>query len=79
MFTREQINELEAIFKEKKYLTTPERFRLASKLGLNPGTVKTWYQNKRMKWKKDMQKADPTFTPTRPKGRHATSNYCGLA
>jgi BarH-like homeobox protein len=69
MFTQSQINELEAIFKQKKYLSTPERFKLATELGLSPGTVKTWFQNKRMKWKREVQEVDPTCNPTRPKGR----------
>ena len=69
MFTQAQINELEAIFEEKKYLiSTPERFKLATELGLSPATVKTWYQNKRMKWKKlkkEVQEVDPTIgSPT---------------
>ncbi|CAB4018304.1 homeobox -like 1, partial [Paramuricea clavata] len=69
IFTQEQINELESKFEQKKYLSTPERFELAKNLGLNPVTIKTWYQNKRMKWKKELQKLDPSCKPTRPIGR----------
>jgi BarH-like homeobox protein len=69
MFTQEQINGLEAKFKQQKYLSTPERFELAKNLDLHPVTVKTWFQNKRMKWKKELQKIDPSCRPTRPKGR----------
>ena len=57
MFSRSQINELERIFKQKMYLSTPERFQLASNLGLNPETVKTWFQNRRMKSKRHVQEA----------------------
>lgn len=64
------MNELESKFEQKKYLSTPERFELAKNIGLNPVTIKTWYQNQRMKWKKELQKIDPSCKPTlRPKGR----------
>ena len=69
IFTREQICELEANFKQKKYLSTPERYELAKNLGLNAVTVKTWFQNKRMKWKRELKKFNPSCQQTRPKGR----------
>lgn len=71
MFTQVQANELEAHFRQKKYLSTPERFELAKDLGLNPVTVKTWYQNRRMKWKKELLKIHPSVIETKPKGRPA--------
>ncbi len=40
-------------FTEHKYLSTPQRTKLAERLGLNQTQVKTWFQNKRMKWKKE--------------------------
>ena len=40
-------------FNEHKYLSTPQRTKLAERLGLNQTQVKTWFQNRRMKWKKE--------------------------
>ena len=75
MFTAAQICKLEEKFKEKRYLSTPERLELAMNLGLNPVTVKTWYQNKRMKWKREVQKVDPSYKPTRGKGRPSKLSF----
>ena len=52
VFSEEQLNALETAFQEKKYLSTPDRIELAEKLRLTQVQVKTWYQNRRMKWKK---------------------------
>lgn len=43
---------LEREFDSKKYLSTSDRIGLATELGLTQLQVKTWYQNRRMKWKK---------------------------
>jgi len=43
---------LEKKFESHKYLSTPDRIELAETLGLSQVQVKTWYQNRRMKWKK---------------------------
>ena len=43
---------LEREFDTKKYLSTSDRIGLATELGLTQLQVKTWYQNRRMKWKK---------------------------
>ena len=52
VFSEEQLLALEKTFDEKKYLSTPDRANLAESLGLTQVQVKTWYQNRRMKWKK---------------------------
>lgn len=75
MFSNIQLDELEAKFDKKKYLSTPERFEFANSLGLSPLQVKTWFQNRRMKWKKEMQRIDPSCKPTRAKGRPPKSCY----
>ena len=69
LFSSEQLDELEAKFQKKKYLSTPERYEFASALALTPLQIKTWFQNRRMKWKKELQKIDPLCKPTRSKGR----------
>ena len=52
VFTEGQLLRLEREFDTKKYLSTSDRVGLAAELGLTQLQVKTWYQNRRMKWKK---------------------------
>lgn len=52
VFTDMQLIGLEKRFENQKYLSTPDRIQLADTLGLSQLQVKTWYQNRRMKWKK---------------------------
>ncbi|CAG5120909.1 unnamed protein product, partial [Candidula unifasciata] len=52
VFTELQLLGLEKRFEGQKYLSTPDRLDLAESLGLSQIQVKTWYQNRRMKWKK---------------------------
>ena len=52
VFTELQLMGLEKKFESHKYLSTPDRIELAETLGLSQVQVKTWYQNRRMKWKK---------------------------
>ncbi|KAB7498392.1 Homeobox protein BarH-like 1, partial [Armadillidium nasatum] len=49
-----QLEGLESRFETQKYLSTPDRVDLAKTLGLSQLQVKTWYQNRRMKWKKQV-------------------------
>lgn len=51
-FTSKQLQELERKFNEQKYLTKADRTALAESLGLTEKHVKTWYQNRRTKWKR---------------------------
>ncbi|KAL9989620.1 hypothetical protein ACROYT_G004187 [Oculina patagonica] len=53
-FTSGQLKSLEQKFREKKYLTITERNNLAKSLRLTDTQVKTWFQNRRTKWKKQM-------------------------
>ncbi|XP_003963708.1 homeobox protein vent1 [Takifugu rubripes] len=54
-FTTEQIAKLEKIFSKHKYLDAGERMRTAQRLGLTETQVRTWFQNRRMKLKREMQ------------------------
>lgn len=54
VFTELQLIGLEKRFESQKYLSTPDRIDLAESLGLSQVQVKTWYQNRRMKWKKSV-------------------------
>ncbi|XP_033641708.1 homeobox protein DBX1-A-like [Asterias rubens] len=53
VFVDSQLRGLEERFQAQKYLSTPERIELAVVLGLSETQVKTWFQNRRMKQKKD--------------------------
>jgi phosphopantothenoylcysteine synthetase/decarboxylase len=64
-----QLIGLEKRFENQKYLSTPDRVQLAEFLGLSQLQVKTWYQNRRMKWKKKVLKDGSKNAPTKPKGR----------
>ncbi|XP_026143718.1 homeobox protein BarH-like 2 isoform X2 [Carassius auratus] len=68
IFTELQLLGLEKKFQKQKYLSTPDRLDLAQTLGLTQLQVKTWYQNRRMKWKKMVLKGGHE-APTKPKGR----------
>ncbi|XP_058948494.1 homeobox protein BarH-like 2 [Pocillopora verrucosa] len=69
VFTREQLKAMEDKFDQEKYLSTHGRNEFARQLKLTPLQVKTWFQNRRMKWKKEMLKKDPKAVTTRSKGR----------
>ncbi|EUB59557.1 BarH-like 2 homeobox protein [Echinococcus granulosus] len=51
-FSDHQLNELERTFERQKYLSVQDRMQLAEKLHLSDMQVKTWYQNRRTKWKR---------------------------
>lgn len=68
IFSEQQLFALEKKFQRQKYLSTPDRSDLARSLGLTQLQVKTWYQNRRMKWKKMVLKRGQK-SPTKPKGR----------
>jgi len=55
-----QLAALEKRFECQKYLSTPDRMELAEALGLTQLQVKTWYQNRRMKWKKQVKNFEAT-------------------
>ncbi|XP_078730374.1 homeobox protein BarH-like 1b [Lampetra fluviatilis] len=69
VFSELQLLGLERKFENQKYLSTPDRMDLADSLGLSQLQVKTWYQNRRMKWKKTVMEGGVTDPPTKPKGR----------
>ncbi|MGH0174209.1 UNVERIFIED_CONTAM: hypothetical protein FKN15_067457, partial [Acipenser sinensis] len=60
-FTSEQIHKLEKTFSKHKYLGVSERLKVAEKLHLSETQVKTWFQNRRMKLKREVQDLRPDF------------------
>ncbi|KAG9343980.1 hypothetical protein JZ751_012455 [Albula glossodonta] len=51
-FTNEQLSRLEKEFARQQYMVGSERFILASALHLTEAQVKVWFQNRRIKWRK---------------------------
>ncbi|XP_034408412.1 homeobox protein pv.1-like [Cyclopterus lumpus] len=54
-FSPEQISKLEKIFNKHKYLDAGERVKTALRLNLTETQVRTWFQNRRMKLKREFQ------------------------
>lgn len=53
IFTTDQLKRLEAAFEQQQYLVGTERERLARDLRLSETQVKIWFQNRRIKWRKE--------------------------
>ncbi|XP_071947171.1 hematopoietically-expressed homeobox protein HHEX homolog [Antedon mediterranea] len=58
-FSNDQTMELEKKFENQKYLSPPERKKLAKLLQLSERQVKTWFQNRRAKWRR-LKQESPT-------------------
>ena len=65
-FGPEQIEQLEIRYQKQRHLSPGERTRLARKLGLSEGQVKTWFQNRRMNEKRSVQDNDLRQMMTSP-------------
>ncbi|NP_571775.1 ventral expressed homeobox [Danio rerio] len=80
-FTCDQISGLEKSFSKHRYLGATQRRKIAEKLHLSETQVKTWFQNRRMKLKRevqDMRAADflyPAVFPPMTSLQHQSVGY----
>ena len=54
IFTVEQLERLEREFTRQQYMVGGQRFYLSKELGLTETQVKVWFQNRRIKWRKQL-------------------------
>ena len=61
VFTQDQTSRLESCFSSHKYLCLGDRLSLARELNLNEAQIKTWFQNRRTKLKKQLADTEEIF------------------
>lgn len=73
-YSSDQLSELENFFKTTRYLSRPNRIEMAKRLKLNERQVKIWFQNRRMKEKRDQAKSKAQQNRSISPSQSLTSN-----
>ncbi|CAF0887169.1 unnamed protein product [Adineta steineri] len=79
IFTPEQLERLELEFDKQQYMVGNERFYLATTLDLTEAQVKVWFQNRRIKWRRqaldDHQQRLTSFAGNPPTSQTTTDEH----
>ncbi|CAF1206853.1 unnamed protein product [Didymodactylos carnosus] len=81
VFSDQQRKGLEVAFSKQKYISKPERKKLAQRLALKDSQVKIWFQNRRMKWRntKERELLTTTVNNNQPSlTTNESTNNCDL-
>ena len=64
LFSPEQLQKLEEEFINEKYISKSRRCKLATEISLTEAQVRTWFQNRRTRWRKEVHEEDddPSWT-----------------
>nr|AVK72332.1 Hex homeobox protein [Meara stichopi] len=73
-FTTDQTIGLEKVFMDRKYLSPPERKKVAKNLKLSERQIKTWFQNRRAKWRRVCVESGTPRHDLLPSPQSSTSN-----
>lgn len=71
-YSAKQLDRLESEFKTDKYLSVSKRMELSKTLSLTEVQIKTWFQNRRTKWKKQLTSR---LKIAQRQGQYLTSQY----